>query len=214
MNYFSLVISTFPSTFSHHSPQAEICISSNSSCWTLKPPLKWGCSLQCFTLSHKTDDCISHTAQGSQHRQPGSSLQQRCWAAACLSAPRDTVHPRTYGLVVGCDHGFQHRLECPGQERDGVWQGVGSAEGQVQHSLCCRPWPAGQRWYLTYFPTSAQDLHACMKAGDARELLGYCINREQAVALPPGYSTVQISPQHASPTRQGAAGLAGQEGAL
>lgn len=99
MNYFSLVISTFPSTFSHHSPQAEICISSNSSCWTLKPPLKWGCSLQCFTLSHKTDDCISHTAQGSQHRQPGSSLQQRCWAAACLSAPRDTGHPRTYGLV-------------------------------------------------------------------------------------------------------------------
>lgn len=84
--------------------------------------------------------------------------------AACLSAPRDTVHPRTYGLVVGCDHGFQHRLGWPGQERDGVWQGVGSAEGQVQHSLCCRLWASGQRWYLTYFPTPGSGF-ACMHEG-------------------------------------------------
>lgn len=165
MNYFGLVISTFPSTFSHHSPQPEIQFQLLGTKAIpevgLLPagfhPLPSDRPWHLPTL-HRA------ASMGSLAVPSNRGVGQ---PPACLR-PRDTMHPKTYGLMVGCDHGLQCRLEWPGQERDGVGQGVGSAEGQVQQSPCCRLWATGQRWYLTDFPTPRSGFPCCTQAGDAQ----------------------------------------------
>lgn len=84
--------------------------------------------------------------------------------------PRDTVHPRTYRLTVGCDHVFQNRLEWPGQERDGV-AGSGVCRG-LSAALTVLP-ALGCRAEMVSYRFSHASLGICMRAR-RQVMLGSC----------------------------------------
>lgn len=111
--------------FPHHSPQPEIRFSSNSSCWAQNLSLKWGCSLQGFTLSHQTDPATSpHCTEQpawAAWKFPPVEVWDSC-APETLCTPEPTES--RWGVTM-CS-----RTDWSGQGRRGMeWQGVGSAEG-------------------------------------------------------------------------------------
>lgn len=119
----------------------------------------------------------------------------------CASETPCTPEPggSWWGLTTGSS------ADCSAQGRRGTECGREWGLPRAKCSTLCAAGsaPQGRDGILQIFPRLALDFHACTKAGDARQLLEYCINREQAAALPSGYSAMQISPQHASPTHHG-----------
>lgn len=165
MNYFGLVISTFPSTFSHHSPQTEICIQFQLLGTKAIPEVQL-LSLQGFTLSHQTDPCLSPLCTG----QPAwAALSNRgvgqlpvCLLLETLCTPEPTGS--WWGVTMGS------RADWSGQGRRGMEYGRewGLLRAKCSTHCAAGPGPQGRDGILHIFPCLAQDLHACMKAGDAQ----------------------------------------------
>lgn len=204
MNYFGLVIPTFPSAFFPLlSPSGDPHQLQFQLLGTKAIPKAGLLSAGLYPLLSDRGPGISPRRSRAAHHPPPRVAVGSCLPACTPAGQRAPRSLRAHG-------GVQPRgpVQTGAARGGGGWSGaVSGVSGQVQHWPCCRHgagWAAGERWYLTDFPTPrTSSLGKRTQAGDARWLPGYCINRKQAAVLAPGYRTVQINPQRACPTQHG-----------
>lgn len=162
---YQLFPAPFPATLPNQRPASTLVAAAGHK--------SQGCSLQGFTLSHWAgpgiSPCRSRAASTGSLATPsngGSGQLPTCLhpsGAACTPEPMGSWWGPTTGSSADRSGQGRKRME---RGREG-----GSAKGQVQHSPCCQHgagWAAGERWYLTDFPTPrTSSPGGRMQAGDA-----------------------------------------------